>query len=275
MNRRTILATIALAIATRVHAGYAARDSWIPVAGHTVTADGRGFNTTIYLSDSSRSMNDVTLSFYLTAQPNIAPRQLKLQLGPGQTAAVDIGSQLSGDAKSAIGALHIRATAPLVAAARVSSGGESRGSEVGGVVNAIPSQFAIGAGESAVLHVPSGSRYKLYAVETRGFPLYFSVVTTPAVGERRLYLAAHEQRSWDLEELFRALSVSSLQISGVNGSGKIIVAGTSIASQTRDFAAWEMSLPTEPRHRMRWPELAAYTAVALALVIAAIYNMKK
>jgi hypothetical protein len=277
VNRRFVIALIAVFFtAATLVAGYAARDAWIPVVGHAVGYAGRGFYTTIYLTDTSGAMNGITLSFYAAAQPHVAPRAMKLQLGSHQTAAVDVGPQLTGDA-GATGALHIESSGPLVATARVYSRGmnEPAGTEVGAALNAIPSQYAIGTGESTLLHVPAGARYKIYAAETHGFPLYFSVMTMPGSAERRLYLSANEQRSWDLEELFHGTSATSLQLTGVSGSGKIVVTGTSIAQNSLDFTAWEMSLPSEPRHRMRWPELVAYSAVALALASTAIYKMKR
>ena len=272
MHRRSaiIFATLFLATAP-LSAGYTTRDAWIPVVGHAVGYAGRGFYTTVYLTDTSRKMNDITLSFYAAAQPRVTPRSVTLQLGPQQTGAVDLGPQLVGDA-GATGALHIHSTGALVATARVYSraANETPGAEVGATLNAIPSQYAIGTGESTLLHVPAGARYKIYAAETHGFPLYFSVMTMPGSAERRLYLSPHEQRSWDLEDLFHGTSATSLHLTGVSGSGKIVVTGTSIVQASQDFTAWEMSLPTEPRHRMRWPELTAYFSVAIALALAAM-----
>ncbi|HEY3055286.1 MAG TPA: hypothetical protein VGK31_05080 [Thermoanaerobaculia bacterium] len=269
MDRRCIIAFAACLCAVRAFGGYATREAWIPVVGHATGFGGRAFSTTVYLTDTSRTMNDVTLSFFASAQPNRAPRSISLQLGPNQSGAVDIGPQLVGD-EGAIGALRVHSTGPLIAQARVCSRGanESPSSEVGTLLNAIPSQFAIGTGESTLLHVPAGTRYKLYAVETHGFPLYFSVNTSRH--ERRLYLAPFEQRSWDLPDM-QALA---LRVTGINGSGKIVVAGTAIALQSQDFTAYEMSLPTEPRHRLRWPELLSYAAIALALALTALYKMK-
>lgn len=251
---------------TTLLAGYTARESWIPVAGHT--AGPRPFFTTVYMTNPATTMNDVTVSFFASAQPHVAPRTIALELGPNQSGAVDLGPQLVGE-EGAVGALRIRSTAPLLAEARVFSA-----NAMGTVLHAIPAQFAIGTAESTILHVPAGARYKLYAVETHGFPLYFAVKLMPDNLERRLYLSPNEQRSWDLGELFRGITPSALQITGVNGSGKIIVAGTAIAPQSQDVTAFEMSLPTEARHRLRWPELTAYIAVVLA-IIAALFRMRQ
>lgn len=275
MDRRIVFTlTPLLFAATNLVAGYASRDAWIPVVGRAIGS--RGFYTTVYLTSTAHARNAITLSFYAAAQPHVAARQTTLQLNPDQTGAVDVGPELTSDT-GAIGALHISATGPLVATARVFSRAANQpvGTEVGTAINAIPSQYAIGTGERTLLHVPAGSRYKIYAAETHGFPLYFAVMTMPGSAERRLYLSANEQRSWDLEELFHGTSATSLRLTGVSGSGKIILAGISIERDSQDFTVWEMSLPSEPRHRLRWPELTAYAAVALAIALAAIYRMKQ
>src|SRR5689334_13950908 len=106
-------------LALPVHAGYASRDSWIPIAGHGVGSSGRQFTTTVHLTDASHSMNDITVSFYASAQPNVAPREIKLQLGPEQTGAVDV-AQILGEV-SGTGALHIQSTGDVIADARVAS----------------------------------------------------------------------------------------------------------------------------------------------------------
>ncbi|HSP17810.1 MAG TPA: hypothetical protein VLV78_23900 [Thermoanaerobaculia bacterium] len=287
MRRKSLtgIATCVLAAHTLL-AGYPAREAWVPVVGRVTGLGGRSFYTTVYFTDMGRAMNDVTLSFFPAGQPNATPRSITLQLGPGQSGAAEIGPQLTGDA-GAIGALRIRSTAPVVAQAQVytRAANEPPGLDVGAVLNAIPAGDAIGTGESTVLHVPAGARYKVYAVETRGFPLYFSLRSETIPEERRLYLGPHEQRSWDLAEVMEPRLQpgstpagggvpSALIITGINGSGKMIVAGTSIAAQSQDFGVYEMSLPTKPRHRLPWTEAAASIAAALAIAAAAFYRMK-
>jgi hypothetical protein len=274
---RILLVVTALCFAAApVSAGYAARESWVPVAGHATGFGSRHFETTVYMTDMSRSMNDVTVSFFPAGQQDAKPRSVTLQLGPNQTGALGVGAQLAGE-NGGIGALFIRSTGPLLTEAHVYTHLENAPvkSDIGEVLNAIPAQFAVGTGDSTLVHVPAGVRYKLYAVETNGFPLYFSVLGGSSGPERRLLIGAHEQRSWDLAQLFPAAEVPVLRITGVNGSGKIIVLGTAIAPQSEDFSAYEMLLPTRARHRMTGAEITAYAAVALAIVIAALYGRKK
>lgn len=271
---RVTIATIAIAVvaALPLSGGYADRDVWIAVAGHASGVGGRQFETTLYMTNVSRSTNDVTVSFIPAGEPVTTPRTMKLQLGRNQSGTIGVGSQLVGE-QGAIGALHIRSTRPLFAEAHLFNHAPGEPFEqIGEVLNAVPAQYAIGTGDFTFLPVPAGSRYKLYAVETNGFPLFFSVASGTA--DRRVMIRGHEQRAWDLGELLPGAHPSSLRITGINGSGKIIVLGTAVAEGGRDFSAYEMLLPTRARHRMTWPEMTAYAAIALAIAATAFYRMK-
>ncbi len=271
---RIRFAAVLLLFAAPLPAAYVARDAWIPVAGHATDGGGRHYETTVYMTDTSRSQNRITLSFFRAGEVNAAPRSISLELGPQETAAVDVGPQLVGDS-GGVGALNIRSAGALLTEAHVYTHTEKEplATVVGEVVNAIPAQYAIGAGDSTLVHVPAGPRYKLYVVETSGFPLYFSVIGVHGA-ERRLFLGPHDARSWDLAQLLPGTQTPLLRISGVNGSGKIIVLGTAVAEESQDFSAYEMMLPARARHRMTWPEMTTYTAVALAIAVTALYRWK-
>jgi hypothetical protein len=249
-------------------------ESWLPVVGQ-VSGGGRSFYTTLYLTNLSKRRNQVALSFFAEAQPNATPRAMSVQLEPDALAAVEVDQRLTGP-KGAIGGLRIEATEPLRATANVYSRAADQppGAETGMTMVAISSEYAIGTHESALLTVPAGVRYKLYAVETHGFPLNFSVQTMPSGSERRLYLSPHEQRSWDVHGLFPNEAMNGIRVTGINGSGKILAAGTAIAQQSSDFTAYVMTLPSTPRHFLRWPEISAYVAAAIAITAAAIYRVK-
>ena len=61
-----------------------------------------------------------------------------------------------------------------------------------------------------------------------------------------------------------------IRVRGVNGNGRVIVAGTETVPGSQDACTYEMSFTPEPRTRIRWPEAAVYVVagvvVALALV---------
>lgn len=275
---------LAFLFAVPLFAGYTSTRAWIPVVGEASGAGGRGFYTTLLVANTSGTANDLELEFFAAAQPGRAPSTTRLQLGPSQAGRIVIGPDLVGRSGGGVGALRVSGSAPFVAAARVFSRGanDPASSEVGMTLNAIPAAFAIGSGESTTLLAPSATgRYKIYAVETAGFPITFAIAPFDVNGRsfppRRLYLGAHEQRSWTLQEVFGAApgAIASLQLSGVNGSGRIIALGTETAPLSQDFSAYEMTLPTKARHRMRAPELAAYVAVALAIVVAAFLARRR
>lgn len=269
-------------VAAPLFAGYTSSRAWLPVVGQASGYGGRGFYTTLLIANSSGAANDLQLAFFAAAQPGRSPRTISLHLAPAQPGRLVIGPDLVGN--GGIGALRITGSAPFVGQARIFSRGanDPPGSEVGMTLNAIPAAFAVGNGETTTLLAPSASaRYKIYAVETAGFPINFSIAPFDADGRpfppRRLYLGAHEQRSWTIQEIFGVPggTIAELVLTGVNGSGRIVAVGTDIAPLSQDFSAYEMTLPTKARHRMRGGELAAYVAVALALVVAAVMGRRR
>jgi hypothetical protein len=254
-------ALLAACIATPLLGGYAATELWVPVVGRAQGAGGREFFTTIYVTNTSDGDADVMLSFFVAAQPGQASRDVRMRIKPSATATHEVQH-------IAAGSLRISAASPVTAVARIYSRGA--GPEVAAVLNAIPSQFAIGSGESTILHGSTrDSRYKLYVAETHALPLYFSVtledVNGKKTGSRRLYVGPHEQRSWDFTEPFDVVRVE-----GINGSGKIVVAGSQILNVTQDSVMYEMLLPAKPRHRIGWPEWLAWAVAAGALVVAGL-----
>lgn len=258
-----LAAALLLSITTPAFAGLAAREVWLPIAGRALAGDGRMFLTTVTITNSSEREAAVTLSYFSSASPNKPPRSFGLRIAPRSTATHELGPELVlSDGPT--GALRITSDVPIEAAGRVHSG------TVGSTFNAIPREMAIASGESTRLRSGGAAvPYRLYAVETKGHPLYFAVRLFNAggrhLGSRRLYLSALEQRAWNFNEAF-----TSMEIEGINGSGAIIAAGSATSTESRDVTAFEMELPSRPRHGLGWPERAAYGAAAAVLLVAAV-----
>lgn len=272
------------ALAVPLLAGYTARRAWLPVVGYASGSGGRGFYTTVLIANTSTRVNHLRLSFYAAGQPGRQPRTMSMDLRASQAGRFVVGPDLVGTGGGGVGALRIGGSSSFAAQALLFSRApaDAPGSEVGTTMNAIPQDLAIGTGETTTILAPAATgRYKLYAVETAGFPINFSVSPFDAEGHplppRRLYLGVHEQRSWTVEELFGvpAGTIAELRLTGINGSGRIVAVGTEIAAISHDFSAYEMTFPTKPRHRMRAGEITAYVAVALAIVAAAIVTARR
>lgn len=261
------------AIALPASGAWNDRVMWIPIAGHSVGAAGREFATTVTVTNNSDHGADVTLAFVPAGKPDPRRRVAQFHLSPRSTHVHHIRDLVTQGETS--GAVRLESSEPVVAHARVTSRATTGDPAVGAVLDAIPQNAAIGSGERTILSGPSeGSRYTLHAVETAGHSLILIASTYDGAGRRlrsrRLYLAAHEQRSWAFEGPFASLSIGAM-----SGSGKAIFAASEIVQGTQDIMAHEMSMTAAPRHRLSRGEIVAYTAAAMAIAVAAIFQRKR
>ncbi len=249
--------------------------SWIPTAGRTIGAGGREFTTTLLITNESDREAQLTLAFFPSAKPGLEPRSLQLTVAPRRMLLHDFGPGLAREGENA-GAIRLTSTQLVSVETRISSHDPSTPeSAVGATYGAIDAASAIGTAETTRIIGPSpGARYTLHAVETAGYSL--TLIATMfdsngrALGSKRLYLAANEQRSWNFQESF-----AQLQLGGMSGSGRVAAVGTEILPGTQDLVVHEMTRRRVPRHRMPAGEMAAYAVVALAVAAAAIYSRKK
>jgi hypothetical protein len=279
-----LLATVSIALASilltlPLAAAYSGRDLVLPVAGHSAGADGRLFDTALWITNVSENTCDVTLSFYASGETNRAPRVVRLRIAAGQTWLRDgMDPALTGAA--VMGAVRVQATQDVIATARAYSRmrDESNARAVASSFTAIPAQFAIGNGETTLLQgiTPRDSRYKVYLVEVAGEPLTVTAsLVDPGgrpIADKRLYVDAHMQLATDLHALFGDAAVPEhalLHLRGMNGDGRIVAAAAQISAESQDATAYEMMLVTAPRNFMTAGEVAAYSLAALAVLVAA------
>jgi len=274
--RHLFLSCLVLA-APSLFAAYPARDLVIPVAGRAYNAAGRQFLTALWLTNTDeRSAASVTLSFLPSGHANPSPRQVRLTLGKGATLLLEpLDGQLLGSA-DAMGAVRVESTTNVIAHARIYTT-DAAGGSIGMGFAAIPTRHAIGNGQSTILQgiTLGNSRYRTFIVETAGAALTIAVtlhdLAGNTLGEKRLFVDRFEHIRADVQELFPAVKVERaiLTVRGVNGNGRVVVAGAQIAAGSEDPSAFEMSFAPEPRWHIGWPEAAVYIAVA-AVIIAAL-----
>jgi hypothetical protein len=274
-----LLSAVCCLLSAPAIAAYSSKDLFIPIFGRGAGGDGRHYETTFTLTNPSSKPIDVTLSFMRAGQPNPKPFTTFVKLAAKQTRRFDpVGAELLGE-PAAFGAIRIEAKVPVLAHARLFSSlpGEPAARSVASSFNAIPEQFSAGTGDSAIVQgLSEGSdfRYKLYVVETTGQPLTFALSLLDANGRAiattHEYVSGHEQRSWDIATLGAAV----LRVKGMNGNGRVIVAGAQIATGSQDGTAYEMSFATAPRWRLPAGEIAAYVAAGAALVVAIIFGRR-
>jgi hypothetical protein len=275
---KLVLATLAFFLATPLLAAYASRDAVLPIAGRATGADGRLFLTALWITNpSEREAADVTLIFH-PSNDKLPSHTSALHLDPGQTRVADpVDANIFG-IPDALGALRIVATRDVLAMARVYSRmpGESGARSLATSFNAVPVQFAIGNDESATLQgvAPADGRYKLYFAEVAGMPLDVTVSLLDARGatlaSKRMYIDKNRQVTSDVAELFPQFTsgTAALRVDGVNGSGRVAVAGSQIARESQDSTPFEMSFSTAPHNRLGVLEALTYIAVAAAAAVA-------
>ena len=268
--------------ASPLFAAYPARDLVVPIAGRARNAAGRQFLTALWLTNTDeRSAASVTLSFLPSGHANPSPRRVRLTLGAGATRLLDpLDSQLLGG-DEVFGAVRIESTTNVVANARIYTTGAAAGT-VGMGFAAIPVSHAIGNGESTILQgVTLGdSHYRTFIVETAGAALSIAVTLHDLDGrtlaEKRLFLDQFEHIRSDVHEMFPDVRADRaiLTVRGVNGNGRVVVAGAQIAAGSEDPSAFEMSFAPEPRSRIGWPEAAVYIAVAAVFIVALLVRRR-
>ena len=280
MHRRIV--PLLLFAASTAWAAYPARDLVVPIAGRARNAAGRQFLTALWLTNTDeRSAASVTLSFLASGHANPAPRQVRLTLGAGATQLLDpLDAQLLGGG-DAIGAVRVQSSTNVIAHARIYTIDAAVGTTGMGFA-AIPTAHAIGNGESTILQgiALGNSRYRVFVVETAGAALTIAVTLRDlggrALAEKRLFVDRFEHLRLDVPELFPEAKADRaiLTIRGVNGNGRVVVAGAQIAAGSEDPSAFEMSFAPEPRSHVGWPEAAVYIAVAAAIIVALLVRRR-
>lgn len=275
---RALFLPAMLLAASSALAAYPARDQVIPIAGRAKNAAGRQFLTALWLTNTDeRSASEVTLSFLASGHANPSPRRVQLVLGAGASRVFDpLDDALLGGG-DALGALRVESAANVIAYARIYTLQAASGT-VGMGFAAIPTRHAVGNGESAVLQgiALGNSRYRMFIVETAGVPLSVAVtlhdLSGKSLGEKRIYVDTFEHIRADVHELFPTVQADRavITVRGVNGNGRVVVAGAQIAAGSEDPSAFEMSFAPEPRSHIGWPEAAVYVAVAAVVGVALV-----
>lgn len=251
---------------------YASRDVVLPVAGRAGGAGGRLYLTALWITNPSERDSVVCKLTFRPAAEKLPPHESSLTLKPAETRVIDpIDATILGVA-DALGSLRIEATHDVLATARVYSAG------VATSFNAIPVQFAIRSNESTTLQgiAPADGRYKLFIAEVAGAPLDLTLSLLDgrgvAIASKQIYIDRDRQVTTDIADLFPQFTsgTATLRIDGMNGDGRVIVAGSQIARDTQDSTPFEMSFTTTPRDRVGVLEALTYIAVAAAAVVALV-----
>jgi hypothetical protein len=268
-------------------AATAARDLAVPIAGRGVGSDGRPFETALWITNVSADASSVTLSYLRSARPNETPHATTFTLRPGETRLFDpLGAAVTG-VESGTGGLLIHADEPVTAVARIyaKAAGEPLSRMRMTTITAIPTRYAVANGGLSWLQGYTGGSsplgYRLYVVETRGEPLYYTISLLDDQGrtgaQKGFYIAGREQRSLDLRAEFPGVTLAHalVRVRGLNGNGRVVFTGLELAPESRDAGAYEMSFLIESRNRLSAEEIIAYAVIAAALIAIAVASRRR
>ena len=276
---QTRIALLMLFCSLSAFAGEMGRDLYLPVVGRAAGSGGREYRTQLWLMNPTDHRVDVAITFLRHASKD-QPQSISIRLPPASSVTQDLDERLLG-AGNAVGALRVRAKHEIAASARIYSvvAGEPVSRSVGASMDAVAPNHAIAVGQKTLLAADPGARYKLYGVETSGSPIQISVRLldehAQQLASRRLYLEPRASHVWDLSAMMpQGKDATWVEVSGVNGSGRCLVAGESIYDGSRDKVFFTMSTVTTPRFRLSAGEIAVILAASLALIVAALVRRR-
>ncbi len=169
-----IVLVILLAAAGTSTASFPDDDLFLPSVGRAVGSQGSKWYTTLWLYNPGTAAADVTISLLRRDQANSSPEQQTVTVPAGSTLTFpDSLYELFG-LETALGALRVRSSTPVVAGARVyNQPGDSVRESQGQLIAGVPSRLAVGLGEDtdipAVAQPADGSfRTNFGLVETTG-----------------------------------------------------------------------------------------------------------
>lgn len=280
MRSPWICALLLTAVAPVASAAYSARDVIVPIVGHTTGGDGTLYGSSLWITNVSTRHARATITFTSMKRGVPSRYQSAIRLRPRETRLFEeVGAEVMGEPEGT-GSLRVVASADILANARLFSrrAGATPAQSLGMSFAGIPARSAIGTGKRTTLQgVSFGDyRYKLYVTETENSPLTYSVTLLDLdgneVARRTEYIGAGAERVSDVREMFAnvPLQRGTLRIHGVNGNGRIVVAGSQIATGTQDGTVYEMSIDASTRLRIPNGEIAVYLTIAAVLVAAMV-----
>jgi hypothetical protein len=247
---------VSLCVASRLLAGFAGTDLFLPNVGRQAGVFPSDWYTTVWIYNPGADAVTAKLYFLQRNTANLAPPSVDVLVPPGDTLKLDnVVEDLFH--LQAFGALRVTAPEKLVVSSRTYSKGSGAGEpdSVGQDFAGVPAAFAIGAGESAqVLGAhqtePAASseyRFNYGFVETTGHRATVRITVYDGAGAEQgseeLEVREWSQRQVTFKDHFPAVSAENarLKVEVVSGSGKIIAYGSGIANASQDPTTYEMS----------------------------------
>ncbi len=251
-------ASILLVLATSMaFSSFPATDVILPSIGEGPGAENSHWLTVVWVHNPNNAAVNVSFDLYLRNQANPTPAATYLDSIPaGDTRRyTDAVQTLFG--MSGFGAMRVSATDHVVVTSRIFNvpPGEGEEASTGQFFAAVPSSFAVGAGQSTeILGVYQTSpqqdslyRYNFGFVEVSGSGATVRAQAMDELGSliatKDYFVGAHEPRQMNITDLAPGVDSDNLRlhISVVDGAGQIVAFGSGLANGSNDPSTFEMS----------------------------------
>jgi hypothetical protein len=254
--RAAALATtlVILGVPSTAAAAFPATECVLPSVGRGPGVGGSEWYTRIWVHNPGPTDASVTFALLLRDQSNTAPAEVQDTVASRAVGIYnDPVTNLFG--ASGFGALRIRSDQPVVVVARVySEPPEGVAHSVGQLFAAIPTELAIGVGQTTTLLggwqtnpvEDSYYRYNYGLVETAGGTATVEVRVYNFNGGERVRetrtVGPHEVRQWNLSHLLGDANAWAvyLELEVVAGDGRLVAFGSLIANRSNDPSTFEM-----------------------------------
>lgn len=239
-------------------ASFSGADLFVPAVGRAAGQQGSAWYTSLWLHNPGAEPAQVTVELLRRGQANPRPELQALTVPAGATLAfADCLIELYG-LESALGALRIRSTQPVVAGARVfNQPGESLRESQGQLMPGLPGRLAVAAGGSTdipgVAQPANGDfRTNFGLVETRGGDVEVELVLFDEAGVElasgSLDLRPFEPVQISLAELApdAAVSAGRLHVAVTGGSGAVLAYASAVANGTLSQDPTTLTMELDP-----------------------------
>ena len=253
-----------------------AADLFVPVAGHTRSASGREFRTTVWITNTSDRSVPVRVTFLERHPIPTTSKPVTIDVAPKETRQIDDLPFALGK-PDGVGALRFESPEPIAVSARIFSG-EGAGEGLA----AVAADAGLKHGEDGVipgLRFGGDSRETTYFIETSGRPAGVFVLLRDAAGRDIAHdsflLEAWEHRALPIAEVLRNIPMTggSMLIRVTGGSGHVYAIGHQISTSAGDGYFVEMTQAAKTKSGPSSGEILVYSLTAIAVIVAVVADL--
>jgi hypothetical protein len=248
----------AILFASRLHAGFASTETFLPAVGRVAGQGGAQFYTTVWATNLTSEPQTMTFRFLKQGQANGSPASFVDTLQPDETKVYENVVESKLGLSNAIGAARVTSTGEIFVSERIfnQAPGADLGDTEGLFFAGVPKSFSISAGQSASIQgVDQGGaedfRYNFALVETGGGSPTVNVQVLDGngtlLGQKSYPMAPYEQLQPAVSDVVAGIHTTNARITATvtGGTGSVLIAGAQLANVSQDSSGFEMTFRNE------------------------------